>query len=96
MRAIPGLRELRDKYASKGLVVVGINVWERREGAGQECAAEKDMDWNLIFTSGSETTQSYGIQAIPSFVLFAPDGTIADRLLGDEGLAEMVGKHLGQ
>ena len=94
MRALPEVRSLRDQYASKGLKLVGINVWERAENAGQECAKEKEMDWDIIFTSGREAPNSYGIIGIPSFVLFAPDGTIADRLLGDEGLAEMIARNL--
>ena len=94
MRALPTVRELRDKYADKGLTVVGINVWERGEGAGQAAAEAKEMDWDIIFTSGSEATGQYGIQAIPSFILIGPDGIIADRLLGDDGLVEMVSRHL--
>lgn len=94
MMALPHIREIRDNYADKGLVVVGINVWERNPEDGPEAAVEKEMDWNLIFTSGSDATAAYGIEGIPTLILFAPDGTIAERLLGEEGLAEAISKHL--
>ena len=96
MNAIPDLREMRDKYASKGLVVVGVNVWENNPADGPACAKEKEMDWNLIFTTGTGATEAYGIEGIPTLILFAPDGTIAERLLGGEGLAEALAKHLEQ
>ena len=94
MMAVPTLRELRDKYASKGLTVVGVNVWEQDAEAGPACAREKEMDWNLIFTSGHEATEAYGIEGIPTLILFAPDGTVAGRLLGEEGLEALLSKHL--
>ena len=94
MMAVPTIRELRDKYASKGLVVVGVNVGERNTEDGVACAKEKEMDWNLLFTSGTTATEAYGIDGIPTLILFAPDGTIAERLLGEEGLAETIAKHL--
>ncbi|MBR4826942.1 MAG: AhpC/TSA family protein [Bacteroidales bacterium] len=95
MNAIPNLREIRERYAPAGLVLVGINVWDRSLEAGFKCAEEKDMVWDIIFTEDYASSDPYGIQAIPSFILFAPDGTIADRIVGEEGLESMLAKNLG-
>ncbi|MBO6168583.1 MAG: AhpC/TSA family protein [Bacteroidales bacterium] len=92
MQAIPTLRQLRDTYAPKGLKVVGINVWEQKAEEGPACAKEQNMDWDLIFTSGNEAAEAYGIEGIPTLILFAPDGTIAQRLLGGEGIEEVLEK----
>ena len=94
MMAIPTIREMRDRYKAKGLVVVGINVWEHNPQDGPACAAREGMDWNLIFTSGNEATEAYGIEGIPTLILFTPDGKVAQRLLGEEGLEEMLSKFL--
>ena len=52
------------------------------------------MDWNLIFTSGNEVTEAYGIEGIPTLILFSPDGKVAERLLGEDGLEEILAKYL--
>ena len=96
MNAIETLRSLKDEYAGKGLRLVGVNVWERDETSGPACAKEKDMSWDIIYTSGTEATEAYGIEGIPTLILFAPDGTIAERLLGENGLEAALEKHLRQ
>ena len=94
MMAMPTIREMRDRYKAKGLVVVGINVWEQKPEDGPSCAAREGMDWNLIFTSGNEVTEAYGIEGIPTLILFSPDGKVAERLLGEDGLEEVLAKYL--
>ena len=94
MRALPTLRDLRDKYADKGLRLVGVNVWERTEGAARECVKEKEMDWDIIFTDSNDSAEAYGVAGIPTLILFAPDGTVAGRLLGDEGIEDLVSEFL--
>ena len=94
MRAIPTVREIRDKYAGKGLTVVGVNVWEQNPADGPECASRMEMDWDIIFTFGSEAIEAYGIEGIPTLILFDPEGKVADRLLGEEGLEAILAKYL--
>lgn len=95
MHAVDMVRALRKEYAEKGLVVLGVNVWDRPEEA-RNCAVEQKMEWDLIFTAEDSVTKLYGIEAIPTFILFAPDGSIAARLLGHDGLEEMIAEHLGE
>lgn len=92
MNAIPNARALLHKYASKGFQLVGVNCWERREGAGQAKAAEMEMTWPVIFAEESAPA-AYGVEAIPTLILFGPDGTIVERLLGETGLNEAVARH---
>lgn len=92
MNAIPNARALLQKYAPKGFHLVGINCWERREGAGQAKAAEMEMTWPVIFAEES-APEAYGVEAIPTLILFGPDGTIVERLLGETGLNEAVARH---
>lgn len=89
MRAVPNLRAYLEQYQDKGFKLVGINCWERKEGAGQAKAVEMDMTWPVIFAEDKQV-DAYGVEAIPTLILFAPDGTIAGRLTGEAGLAELL------
>ena len=94
MQAIPNLRAFKEKYASKGLKLVGVNVWDSSLEKGVACAKDKEMDWDIIFTSGNKAAETYGVDGIPTLILIAPDGTIVERLLGEEGLEEALARHL--
>ena len=92
MRAVPNARALLEKYGPKGFQLLGVNCWERQEGAGQLKAVEMNMTWPVIFAEDSAPA-AYGIEAIPTLILFGPDGTIVERLLGEAGLFEAVSRH---
>lgn len=92
MQAIPKLQGYKELYGSKGLRIVGINVWENKTEKGIACAKEKEMDWDIIFTSDNTATENYGVEGIPTLILIAPDGTIAERFLGEEGLENALAK----
>ena len=94
MQAIPNLRAFKEKYASKGLKLVGVNVWDSSLEKGVACAKDKEMDCDIIFTSDNKAAETYGVDGIPTLILIAPDGTIVERLLGEEGLEEALARHL--
>lgn len=96
MNALPTLRRIRDDYKDRGLTVVGVNVFEQEKGKGQECAKDRNMDWDIMFVEDESATTVYGIQAIPTLILFGPDGTILEKLTGEAGLEEMIQKYLGE
>lgn len=93
MRAVPNLRAYLEQYQDKNFKLVGINCWERKEGAGQAKAVEMDMTWPVIFAEDKQV-DAYGVEAIPTLILFAPDGTIAGRLTGEAGLEELLASKL--
>lgn len=89
MNAVPNLRSYLEKYQDKGFQLVGVNCWERSEGAGQKKAEQMNMTWPVIFAENDQV-EAYGVEAIPTLVLFAPDGTIAGRFTGEGGLEELL------
>ncbi|MCR5325193.1 MAG: AhpC/TSA family protein [Bacteroidales bacterium] len=92
MQAIGNLRTYKEKYAGKGLRIVGVNVWESNPEKGITCAKEKEMDWDIIYTSDHTATENYGVEGIPTLILIAPDGKIAERFLGEEGLENALAR----
>lgn len=88
---VPAIKEVYNNYKDKGLVVLGINVWDSKE-AFEKSVVELEMPWAQIYASETMTpTKLYGISGIPHIILFAPDGTIADRgLRGDRMKAKIA------
>ena len=92
MQAVPTVRGLQEKYGDKGFQLVGINCWERKAEDGPAKAALMDMTWPVIFAE-DESVEAYGVQAIPTLILFNPEGVIVERFLGEDGLEEGVAKY---
>lgn len=92
MQAVPTVRGLQEKYGDKGFQLVGINCWERKAEDGPAKAALMDMTWPVIFAE-DESVEAYGVQAIPTLILFDPEGVIVERFLGEDGLEEGVAKY---
>ena len=88
---IPVLKEIYNNYKDKGLVVLGVNVWDK-PAKFESSIKDFDMNWNHITVfEGKEATNSYGINGIPHIILFAPDGTIVERgLRGDKMKAKVA------
>lgn len=87
---LPTIREVYNTYKDKGLVVLGVNVWDQKDKFNA-ALAEEDMPWSHIYQSETSVpTTNYGISGIPHIILFAPDGKIAARgLRGDRMKAKM-------
>ena len=86
---IPNIKELYDKYHSKGLDVLGVAVWDKVEDT-QKAIKELGIVWPQIINAQQIPTELYGIQGIPHIILFAPDGTIVARDLREEAMKEKV------
>ncbi len=104
----PCRAEIRDnlvplwkKYQKKGLVVVGLNVWERGDAAARKAAHEKVMadlgiDYPQLVDSTRTATDTYGVMGIPQIMLIGSDGTILARDLRGNAIEEAVAKALGK
>ena len=88
---LPNIKELYEKYSDKGLVVLGVAVWDGDNSGSRKIMAEYGMEWPQIFM-GEDTspTTLYGIEGIPHIILFAPDGTILKRELRGDGMKRAV------
>ncbi len=86
---IPNIKELYDRFHSKGLDVLGVAVWDKVEET-QKAIKELGIVWPQIVNAQQIPTELYGIQGIPHIILFAPDGTIVARDLRDEAMKEKV------
>ena len=89
------------KYQNKGLVIVGLNVWERGDTATRKAAHEKAMadlgiTYPQLVDSTRTATDTYGVQGIPQIMLIDQDGTILARDLRGAAIEEAIIKALGK
>jgi thiol-disulfide isomerase/thioredoxin len=94
-RAIPEIKKLNDKYAGKGLEVVGIVVSDEIDNHLQ-AAKSLNVTWPQIFDAENESRTLYGIEGIPTLILLDKDGTILVRTHEKEEIVEKIQDLLGK
>ena len=87
------------KYKGNGLVVVGLNVWERGDAAKRAEALKGTIDdlgieYPVLVDSTRNATDAYGVSGIPQIMLIGKDGTILGRDLRDKDIEEAIKKAL--
>ena len=83
------------KYQKKGLVIVGLNVWERgnaedRKAAHEKVMADLGITYPQLVDSTKTATTTYGVQYIPQIILIDKDGTILARDLRGAAIEEAI------
>ena len=83
------------KYKDKGLVIVGLNVWERGNAEARKAAHEKVMadlgiTYPQLVDSTLTATNTYGVMGIPQIMLIDKDGTILARDLRGPAIEEAI------
>lgn len=83
------------KYEKKGLVIVGLNVWERgdakaRKAAHEQVMADLGITYPQLVDSTRTATDTYGVNGIPQIILIDKDGTILARDLRGEAIEEAI------
>ena len=89
------------KYEKKGLVIVGMNVWERgnaeeRKAAHEKVMADLGITYPQLVDSTRTATDTYGVQYIPQIILIDKDGTILARDLRGPAIEEAIVNALGK
>lgn len=83
------LKEIREEMAGQPLDFLGVAVWDKPEDT-KRAIQRHQLPWEQIINAQSVPTDLYGISAIPSIILFGPDGTIISRDLQGENLKAAV------
>ncbi|MCQ2147059.1 MAG: TlpA family protein disulfide reductase [Bacteroidales bacterium] len=74
-RETPYIIDVYNKYGKKGLTVVGIAVSDKKEDS-IKAAKELGIPYELMLEPSEADIKAYGVRAIPTLMLFSPDGTI--------------------
>lgn len=88
---IPYIAKAYKDYQKKGLIVIGVAVWDKKEDH-QKAVKDLNIAWPQLFVPTQEATELYGISGIPHIILFGPDGTIIARDLRGKAIDEELQK----
>ncbi len=77
----PLLAAALDEYERERLAVVGV-TYQDIESDSRMFVEEMDAVWPQAVDDGGAVALSYGVRAIPLTFFIAPDGQIADRVIG--------------
>lgn len=74
-QSFPWLKSLYDRYSTKGLAIVAINLDKKRELA-DDFLEDFDKPFIIAFDPSGKTAEAYNVQVMPSSYLVGPDGKI--------------------
>jgi len=80
-RSFPWLNAMHDKYADKGLVIVGVNLDQERSEA-EVFLQEYPPRFQIHYDESKEMAKKFGVVAMPSSYLVGSDGEIRKRHYG--------------
>lgn len=74
-QSFPWMKEMQAKYASRGLLVVAINLDAKRSDA-DEFLARNPANFALAFDSQGESARRIGVKGMPTSLLVGADGKV--------------------
>jgi hypothetical protein len=78
---MPALEKLRQDYAAKGLVILGVDGGETRE-AVEKFLKTKPIAYPTIMGTESGIPEAYSVRVYPTFIAIGTDGIIAASQFG--------------
>jgi cytochrome c biogenesis protein CcmG, thiol:disulfide interchange protein DsbE len=89
-RSFPWMSEMQQKYGTRGLVVVAINVDKKRADADR-FLAQTPAGFTVVYDEAGATPSTYGVKGMPSSYLIDAQGkvTFVERGFLDEHKAEL-------
>jgi cytochrome c biogenesis protein CcmG/thiol:disulfide interchange protein DsbE len=74
-RSFPWLKSLHERYSSKGLTIVAINLDKDREAASA-FLEQFPVPFVVAFDPSGKTAEAFDVQAMPSSYVVGPTGTV--------------------
>ncbi|MBQ5993517.1 MAG: AhpC/TSA family protein [Bacteroidales bacterium] len=88
------LKPLHEKYADSGLVVIGVDIWDKIEDHDQAVKELGIQYPQIVDTIHDNAGLLYGLKGVPYVLLIDPKGTIIGNFRGEK-LIDAVEKSLG-
>jgi thiol-disulfide isomerase/thioredoxin len=88
--AMPTIQKLHEAYKDKGVVILGVNTWEKNADAARDYMAKKKFTYGCLM-NGDDLAKAYGVVGIPTLVIIGKDGKVA---MADMGLSDDTGASL--
>ncbi len=75
IKEVPNINEMVEKYQSRGLVTIGVNVGEPSGRVGQ-FKNKYDPQYPLALDQGNKVSKMYRIQGVPTMLVINKSGNI--------------------
>ncbi len=98
MQALPGLQALHLKYKDKGLKIIGIDPYDKKEDGLAAFLAKRGVTYTILL-EGKDAAKNYRVSGYPTMYLIDRKGNIIFTQVGygkgvDEVLEEVIKKNL--
>jgi len=80
-QSIPWLNELRARYGSQGLVIVGVNVDANRADA-EKFQRDTPIRFEVLYDPQGKMAEQFGLQGMPTTFVFDREGKLIHTLVG--------------
>jgi cytochrome c biogenesis protein CcmG/thiol:disulfide interchange protein DsbE len=80
-QSIPWLNELRTRYGSQGLVIVGVNVDANRADA-EKFQRDTPIRFEVLYDPQGKMAELFGLQGMPTTFVFDREGKLVHTLVG--------------
>ncbi|MCP4591382.1 MAG: TlpA family protein disulfide reductase [bacterium] len=78
----PHLTAIEQKYAKRGLVVLGVNAWNEPREHVARYVRDNRLTHRILLNGERVAKELYGARSLPATFLIGKDGTIVRRLIG--------------
>ena len=86
---MPALEQAWQKYKDKGVVFVGINIWNENLSEAKDFLKNFSVTYpNGVDLSG-QIVQDYNVQGVPTTWFISPDGVVMKKVMGPLKLEEL-------
>ena len=98
---IPTLVEAERKWRDRGVVFVGVAIWDTEE-AVRSFVARNGVEYTIVLDDNGHAAVNFGVSGLPEKFFIRPDGSIARKVVGpstpsdlDKILGEVTDESLG-
>jgi thiol-disulfide isomerase/thioredoxin len=90
---MPRMQKLYEKFKDQGVVVFGVNSWEKKDPV--EVMKQKRYSYGLLL-KGEEIAEAYKVTSLPAVYMIGADGRIiyCHEGVDDKNLASLIEKYL--
>lgn len=90
---MPRMQKLYEKYKDQGVVVFGVNSWEKKDPL--ELMKQKRYSYGLLL-KGEQIAEAYRVTSLPAVYMIGTDGRIiyCHEGVDDKNLASLIEKYL--
>lgn len=89
MLSMPGLQALHEKYKKKGLKIIGINIFDKKEDGIIDFISKHGITYTVLL-GGKDVGVNYNVSGIPTVYLIDKNGKIIYSIDGYEKKQELV------